>query len=94
MGDGSSLLPGDSSLHKSQFCRHCLKTTGPGEPKGLLLWGSDLALLNPLIPFQGDLGHKVGNQKKALVSQIICCSASRSGAGVSGKHTKFFANTV
>lgn len=34
-GDGSSLLPGDSSLQKSRFCKHCLKTTGPGKPKGL-----------------------------------------------------------
>lgn len=94
MGDRSSLLPGDSSLQKSKFCKHCLKTTGPGEPKGLLLWGSDLALLNPLIPFQGDLGHNVVTQKIAQVFQIICCSARRSGAGVAVKHTKFFANSV
>lgn len=35
-------------------------------PRSSLLWGSDLALLNPLIRFQGDLGHKVGNPKESV----------------------------
>lgn len=74
------------SLQKSPVLQALLKTTGPGEPKVLPALGFGFLLLNPLIPFQGDLGHKVGNPKESI---SLSNHALQPGevSRMAGKHT-------